>query len=96
MGAYQLEVEHWGLPRVYQALVFHHMTLLVTSLRKDFRIEYKPDSWLKLEIIHPMLNKVMEHLILMKKAYIPNLRPLVPSFHVKKFVVSCGWWVVGV
>ena len=28
----------------------------------------------------------------MRKAYIPNFRPLVPFLHVKKFVVVDGWW----
>ena len=32
----------------------------------------------------------MDHLIFVRKAYIPNFRPLVPFLHVKKFVVV-GW-----
>ena len=32
----------------------------------------------------------MTHLIFVRKAYIPNFRPLVPLLHVKKFVVG-GW-----
>ena len=34
----------------------------------------------------------MDHLIFVRKAYIPNFRPLVPFLHVKKFVV--GGWVL--
>ena len=34
----------------------------------------------------------MDHLIFVRKAYIPNFRPLVPFLHVKKFVVGGGWW----
>ena len=43
----------------------------------------------------------MNHLIFLGKAYIPNLRPLEPFFHVEKFVVSelggmvDGGWMVG-
>ena len=33
----------------------------------------------------------MDHLIFVRKAYIPNFRPLVPFLHVKKFVVGGGW-----
>ena len=33
----------------------------------------------------------MDHIILVRKAHIPNFRPLVPSLHVKKFVVGGGW-----
>ena len=29
----------------------------------------------------------------MRKAYVPNFRPLVPFLHVKKFVVVGGGWV---
>ena len=36
----------------------------------------------------------MDHLIFVRKAYIPNFRPLVPFLHVKKFVVVGGGWVV--
>ena len=32
----------------------------------------------------------MDHLIFVRKAYIPNFRPLVPFLHVKKV---CGGWV---
>ena len=32
----------------------------------------------------------MDHLIFVRKAYIPNFRPLVPFLHVKKFVVVGG------
>ena len=35
----------------------------------------------------------MNHIIFVRKAYIPNFRPLVPSLHVKKFVVG-GWVAV--
>ena len=35
----------------------------------------------------------MDQLIFVRKAYIPNFRPLVPFLHVKKFVVVGGWWV---
>ena len=38
----------------------------------------------------------MNHLIFVRKAYIPNFRPLVPFLHVKKFVWVVGGWVVGV
>ena len=86
MGAYQLEVEHWGLPRV--ALVLHHMTLLVTSLREDFRIEYKPDSWLKLVIIHPMLNKVRGGHTLYGAPYF-NEESLHTKFETPSTILSC-------
>ena len=33
----------------------------------------------------------MDHLIFVRKAYIPNFRPLVSFLHVKKFVVGGGW-----
>ena len=36
----------------------------------------------------------MDHLIFVRKAYIPNFRPLVPFLHVKKFVVVGGGWVL--
>ena len=39
----------------------------------------------------------MDHLIFVRKAYIPNFRPLVPFLHVKKFVVGGGWvlnWIL--
>ena len=36
----------------------------------------------------------MNHIIFVRKAYIPNLRPQVPFLHVKKFVVVDGWWVL--
>ena len=32
----------------------------------------------------------MNHLLFVRKAYIPNFRPLVPFLHVKKFVVVVG------
>ena len=35
---------------------------------------------------------VMNHLIFVRKAYIPNFRPQVPFLHVKKFVGG-GLWV---
>ena len=35
----------------------------------------------------------MNHLIFVRKSYIPNFRPLVPFLHVKKFVVVGGGWV---
>ena len=31
---------------------------------------------------------LLDHIILVRKAYITNFRPLVPSLHVKKFVVG--------
>ena len=37
----------------------------------------------------------MDHLIFVRKAYKPNIRPLLPFLHVEKFVVG-GGWVVGV
>ena len=33
----------------------------------------------------------MNHLIFVRKAYMPNFRPLVPFLHAKKFVVVGGW-----
>ena len=39
------------------------------------------------------LTNFMDHLIFVRKAYIPNFRPLVPFLHVKKCVVVGGWWV---
>ena len=37
----------------------------------------------------------MNHLIIVREAYIPNFRPLVPSLDVKKFVVvGGGWWIL--
>ena len=47
-----------------------------------------------LKIFDPVLGRVkgltnfMDHLIFVRKAYIPNFRPLVPFLHVKKFVVG--------
>ena len=35
----------------------------------------------------------MDHLIFVRKAYIPNFRPLILFLHVKK--VCGGWWVGG-
>ena len=35
----------------------------------------------------------VDHLILVREAYVPNFRPFVPKLHVKKFVV--GGWVGG-
>ena len=34
-----------------------------------------------------MATKVLDRLIFVRKAYIPNFRPLVPFLHVEKFVV---------
>ena len=40
---------------------------------------------------------IVNHLIYVSKAYIPNLRPLGAPLQVEKFVwVGGGWWVGGV
>ena len=52
-----------------------------------------------MEFFHPILNRVkwgqghtdsLDHHIFVRKAYIPNLIPLVPFLHVEKFVVGGG------
>ena len=48
------------------------------------------------------VNNFVYHLVYVSKAYIPNLRLLLPPLHVEKFVwwrwwwwvVGGGWWVV--
>ena len=37
----------------------------------------------------------MDHLILVREAYIPHFKTQVPSLHVKKSVVGGGWWMGG-
>ena len=41
---------------------------------------------------HNRVKNFVYHLIYIRKAYIPNLRPLGPPLHVEKFVR--WWWVV--
>ena len=65
----------------------------VLSLER-LTFEYKSNkSVLNLEILHPMIDRVnrvinfMNHLLFVRKAFIPIFRPIVPFLHVKKFVV---------
>ena len=71
---------------------------LVESLKlgKTLDLDIKSEFELKLKMSDPVLGRVkvvtnfIDHLIFVRKAYIPNFRPLVPFHHGKKFVVGGG------